>query len=67
MTKKLEAVGKYLGTPDSNLCVIKHCRGHSHIIYYGRGLCDKHWNELAMKPTDEMKELLDVPIKKPKP
>ena len=41
-------------------CAIKHCRDKSAIIYFNVPLCDKHWDDLCEKSTQEMKKLLGV-------
>lgn len=45
-------------------CCFKNCKGKVEIEYYGKFLCDKHWNKLCDKTVAEMKEALDIKEKK---
>jgi len=43
---------------DKDTCCYKSCKDRVEIYYYGKPLCDKHWNKLSEKtPTDVKKEL----------
>lgn len=47
-------------------CVIKHCRNIGDVLYYGRQLCNKHWEHYMDLPSEKLKKLLNIKIEKKK-
>ena len=45
-------------------CCYKGCKDELKIFYYGKGLCDKHWQKLCEKSTTDMKKILEIKEKK---
>jgi hypothetical protein len=41
-------------------CCYKGCKDELKIFYYGKGLCDKHWQKLCEKSTADMKKILEI-------
>jgi hypothetical protein len=44
---------------DDNCC-FKKCKNKVEISYYGKNLCDKHWELMVEKTPDEIKEILGI-------
>jgi len=47
-------------------CWFKKCKDKVEITYFGKPLCDKHWEKLSNESPDKMKEILGVRRKKEK-
>ena len=45
-------------------CCMSGCKGKPGLTYYGKPVCDKHWEKLSEKTPDELKDLLGVRRKK---
>ena len=43
-------------------CHFKGCKGKVEITYYGKPLCDKHWDQMSARTPDEVK--LELGIKR---
>lgn len=45
---------------DNDNCCFKKCNDRVEIHYLGKPLCNKHWNQIAEKTPQEVKELLNI-------
>ena len=43
-----------------NTCQYRKCGKPSEIVYLGRGLCEKHWQNIAAMDTEQAHKLLKI-------
>jgi hypothetical protein len=49
---------------EDDRCVIKHCRSIGDVVYYGRQLCNKHWEHYMNQPSEKLKKILNIKMEK---
>ena len=45
---------------DRDTCCCKKCKEKVEIFYFGKPLCNRHWNKFADKTPSELKDILGV-------
>lgn len=47
---------------DIDRCCYKVCKEQAAIIYFGKSLCNKHWDKLSKETPEELKKLLNIKV-----